>query len=151
METLVLLKDKCRMQLMVLRHLEQAHGTLPTDVFHKQLAEIKCSIQSRCTEMFSGQYVYVLELAGGNFYVGFSESVMERIACHFGGSGSIWTQMHQPVRVVEVEAGGRAREREKTLEYMRIHGWERVRGAGWCRAEMLAPPQELVGEDVAVR
>ena len=48
-------------------------------------------------------YVYVLELEGGNFYIGQSTSILRRSDQHLNGSGSQWTKLHAPVRYIETD------------------------------------------------
>lgn len=88
-------------------------------------------------------YVYVLRLEGGRFYVGYSQDVSRRLRQHFTGNGAAWTKLHRPVEVVEVAAGGKADERDKTLEIMRKHGWMVTRGHAWTARTLRAPPREL--------
>ena len=40
--------------------------------------------------------VYVLELEGGNYYVGMSHNLSQRLAQHFSGNGAKWTKLHKP-------------------------------------------------------
>jgi hypothetical protein len=60
-------------------------------------------------------------------------------------SSSVWVREHGPVqRVLEIVEDSTADdEKYKTLEYMSTFGWERVRGAGWCRSQMRAAPAAL--------
>ena len=44
-------------------------------------------------------YVYILELEAHNWYVGFTQDLLVRIASHFLGAGSKWTQLHKPISV----------------------------------------------------
>ena len=34
-------------------------------------------------------------------------------------------------------------EKKVTLELMKEHGWEKVRGGPWCRLKLTRPPAEL--------
>lgn len=86
--------------------------------------------------------VYVLRLENGKFYVGASEDIHRRLSNH----SAAWTQEHQPIEVEDVfpaHTGLKDLEREVTLMYMREHGWENVRGAGWTRVNMSNPPRVL--------
>jgi predicted GIY-YIG superfamily endonuclease len=81
------------------------------------------------------QYLYVLELASGKFYVGQAKDPDRRIRKHFNGSGSEWTRQHPPVKElmrkcledVDYRAGELA-ENEVVLQLMCQHGYENVRG-----------------------
>lgn len=92
-------------------------------------------------------YTYVLQLQGDKMYVGCSDNLFTRLAEHrlMSPSAALWVREHGPVRrVVEVSRNcAPDDERYKTLEYMSLFGWENVRGAGWCRGAMRAPPAAL--------
>ena len=45
---------------------------------------------------------YVLELAGGRVYVGWSRNLSNRLSEHWAGSGSIMNRTYPPVRVLQV-------------------------------------------------
>ena len=45
---------------------------------------------------------YVLELAGGRVYIGWSRNLSNRLSEHWAGSGSIMTRTYPPVRVLQV-------------------------------------------------
>jgi predicted GIY-YIG superfamily endonuclease len=83
--------------------------------------------------------IYVLELANGKYYVGYSLLYKHRIEKHFAGEGSSWTRLHKPVKVLEVVDGDKDTEREVTLRYMREYGWENVRGAGYTAVNIHKP------------
>lgn len=92
-------------------------------------------------------YTYVLQLQGDKMYVGCSDNLFSRLTEHrlMSPSAALWVREHGPVRrVVEVSRNcAPDDEQYKTLEYMSLFGWENVRGAGWCRAAMRAPPAAL--------
>ena len=91
------------------------------------------------TRQFSG-FVYTLELEDNKWYIGYSEEVDFRIACHFSGQGSEWTKQHKPVRIVDVQPGDLQIEELTTLAMMAKHGWQNVRGGLWCARIMSDPP-----------
>lgn len=82
--------------------------------------------------------IYVLALENGCYYVGQSCKFVERIAAHFQGKGSAWTQLHSPVAVLCAKTV-RTRdwkvaeqfENRLTLFLMSKHGWQKVRGGFW--------------------
>lgn len=94
-------------------------------------------------------FTYVLLLQRGKLYVGSSDNIVQRLMEHhaMSPSSAVWVREHGPVhRVVEVCRNCLADdETYKTLEYMTMFGWENVRGAGWCRADMRASPAALDG------
>ena len=85
-------------------------------------------------------YVYILELENANWYVGYSQDIQVRIASHFLGAGSFWTQKHKPVAVHSVKPGDTMLETLTTVGLMCVKGWERVRGGPYCCTEMLKAP-----------
>src|SRR5271157_1126518 len=73
--------------------------------------------------------IYVLVCADGKFYVGKTDKeVPQRFQEHVAGDGSAWTKMHTPHSIVEVLVDAPFIEDAKTLEYMRRHGVDNVRG-----------------------
>jgi hypothetical protein len=91
-------------------------------------------------EMEKRGHVYVLELEGGNWYIGWSADLHTRIASHFLGAGSKWTQLHRPVSVHSVKPGCTLLETCTTVSLMCQYGWERVRGGSYCNVDMAKPP-----------
>lgn len=84
-------------------------------------------------------HVYVLSLAGDNYYVGITGNVARRYEQHSKGKGSKWTAKHKPVRIVEQRCLGRMKMDEASIvenevfeEYFLMYGY-RVRGGGKCR------------------
>lgn len=81
------------------------------------------------------RHLYMLELAGGKYYVGQTKHPDRRIRKHFNGSGAEWTRAHPPLReitrinlgIIDYRAGELA-ENAKVLELMRQHGFQNVRG-----------------------
>ena len=84
--------------------------------------------------------VYVLELEGGNFYVGYSDGIPRRIAEHWLGRGSMWTRTHPPVRMLDAVPGGKDLENATTIALMIKHDWRHVRGGAWCSTELRSMP-----------
>ena len=77
--------------------------------------------------------VYVLELTGGNYYVGWSGDIARRIEQHKRGEGALWTQQHPPERIIEIRLGKDKREETRlTRVYMGRYGADNVRGGPWC-------------------
>lgn len=89
---------------------------------------------------FGIEYVYVWELEEGKYYVGYSENLSSRLENHTTGDGAVWTKKYKPVSIVEIVRGNKDVERAKTLEYMKLKGFENVRGAGWCKVEYSSVP-----------
>jgi predicted GIY-YIG superfamily endonuclease len=83
--------------------------------------------------------IYILELEGGNYYVGKSENIDSRINDHFTGRGSIWTKAHTPIKVLEKRSETSIHDEENiTLEMMYKYGIEKVRGGSYCKKSLSA-------------
>jgi len=86
-------------------------------------------------------HVYVLELEGGHWYVGWSADIQTRIASHFLGAGAKWTQQFKPLAVHSVRPGDTLLETLTTIAMMCEKGWEKVRGGSYCHVEMPMKPR----------
>ena len=82
----------------------------------------------------------VLELEGGNWYVGWSADIQTRIASHFLGAGAKWAQVHKPLAVHSVRPGDTHLETLTAIALMATHGWEKVRGGSYCTVDMVKCP-----------
>ena len=150
--TLGIIKDKLNTLQMMVRHTEDGMEHLPETLLSQHIDNIHRAVNlPHCsTDMFSRMfrkgksYVYVLKLEDACVYVGFTENLMERLNAHFTLGGAAWTRLHKPIEVMAVDEGDKTLERERTLEMMRIHGWEKVRGSIWCKVDMKHPPAELL-------
>ena len=87
-------------------------------------------------------YVYVLELEDNRYYVGRTSNFIQRMNEHFTSNGSIYTKKYKPIKIKEIiEEKTLFDEKDKTLEYMKKFGWEKVRGYAWCREKILKEPK----------
>ena len=89
------------------------------------------------------EYVYVWELEEGKYYVGYSKNLSGRLESHTTGDGAVWTKKYKPISIVEIVRGNKDIEKAKTLEYMKLKGFENVRGAGYSQTEYLSVPQSV--------
>ena len=122
-------------------------------VVRRCLASAQTSVRLRRTlakrkrDPSARYFTYTLLLRDGNVYVGSTDNVYVRLLDHYlmTSSSSVWVREHGPVqRVLEIVEDSTANdEKYKTLEYMSMFGWERVRGAGWCRSQMRSAPAAL--------
>lgn len=111
-----------------------------------ELARATIEIRRALSHRSSRYWVYCLELNGGNFYVGETDNIWMRLADHIGGtpSSAKWVKRHGVRRVVEVVRNAEAdTELLKTLSWMSMFGWERVRGASFCAVDLASPPPAL--------
>jgi len=87
-------------------------------------------------------YVYVLELVDGRYYIGRTSNFLQRMNEHFSGVGAEYTKKYKPIKIIEVnEEINIYDERDKTIEYMKIHGYDKVRGYAWCKETLLKFPK----------
>lgn len=91
--------------------------------------------------------IYVLRLIDNKFYVGMTTRNLTRIWEHIEGEGAKWTKKYPPVKGNEVQYMEDGLfpidENRITLETMREHGYENVRGGSWC--QMILQPQQIRG------
>ena len=88
--------------------------------------------------------VYVLKLDNDKIYVGITYNFNLRYAQHECGEGAKWTRKHKPIEITEIIPNACTEvENTKTLDYMKIYGWENVRGGYWCKLDMKNPPKML--------
>src|SRR5689334_10973236 len=99
----------------------------------------------------SDHTLYVLALEDGFYYVGKSLSPDSRIAQHFAGNGSLWTQLHRPIRLLETRAIRDMSEDELTLRYMEQYGVDRVRGGSYVTANLSEDLIRLIQRQLRTR
>lgn len=78
-------------------------------------------------------FVYILQLEGGRYYVGSSNSPYKRINQHFNNEGTTWTKIHKPIEIVEIIPNCDNYDEDKyTKIYMDKYGIDKVRGGSYC-------------------
>ena len=90
---------------------------------------------------------YVLLLEDSCYYCGQTENYTSRIRQHFEhDGGSRWCNLHNPIEVVFMQKYDTvkeafAKEKQNTIDYMRIHGIRKVRGANAlnCKSDCYKP------------
>lgn len=81
--------------------------------------------------------LYILELEGGNYYVGKSVDVAKRFEQHKNGTGSAWTKTHRPVKLLETRAiTSPYDETNVTKDMMKKYGTDRVRGGAYANVRL---------------
>ena len=78
------------------------------------------------------EFVYILRLERGKYYVGLTTSPVRRCKQHFSGLGAAWTRKYGPLEILLVKPGNKDEELKLTLEMMHKHGWQNVRGSYFC-------------------
>ena len=89
---------------------------------------------------YGTEYVYVWELEEGKYYVGYSKNLSNRLEQHGTSDGALWTTRYKPVSILEIVRGDTSIEKAKTLEYIRLKGFENVRGSYWCKIDYPSVP-----------
>ncbi|QBP32953.1 GIY-YIG endonuclease [Shigella phage Buco] len=87
--------------------------------------------------------VYVLRLENAKWYAGYTENAQHRLTNHFHNDGSAWTKLHKPVAIHSITRASKALESTITLDLMREHGWENVRGGAWTGTKLAKAPAAL--------
>lgn len=85
--------------------------------------------------------IYVLLLEDNKYYIGRTDTPVDRIISHFTNCGSAWTKSHKPKEVIESFVGDVFDEDKWTKKYMHKHGIENVRGASYCQVVL---PEEHI-------
>ena len=87
----------------------------------------------------SVNYIYVLKLSEGKYYVGKSDNVIARFQSHLtgNGNGAEWTKKYPPLLLIECyESKNIFDEDNKTKEYMMKYGFDNVRGGSYSKFEL---------------
>lgn len=80
------------------------------------------------------EYLYVLKLDKGKWYVGKTTDVMKRYQQHVNGKGSAWTSKYPPVSLTESKPITSPHdENNSTKDYMKKYGVENVRGGSYTQ------------------
>lgn len=81
--------------------------------------------------------LYVLQLANGKYYVGKTTDINRRYQEHVSGSGSAWTSIHKPKRILEVRPlKDEHDETNTTKELMKKYGTDNVRGGAYSQVSL---------------
>lgn len=93
--------------------------------------------------------LYILELAGGNYYVGKSADVAKRFEQHKSGNGSAWTKVHPPVKLMETRAITSAHdENNVTKDLMKKYGVDKVRGGAYTAVDMPEAQEDAIRHEL---
>jgi hypothetical protein len=81
-------------------------------------------------------YVYILSCENSKFYVGRTNDIGTRFLKHKLGQGAQWTRLHRPTSILDLVPDGPFQELVCTLQMMKTHGLDHVRGGPWCNLEL---------------
>ena len=92
--------------------------------------------------------IYTLELDEGKYYVGRSNKPNKRILSHFNESGSEWTKLYKPIRIISQTKGDEFDEEKHTLIAMDKYGVDNVRGGSYCKTKMTEHDNEKAQQTI---
>ena len=82
-------------------------------------------------------YIYAIELEGGKYYIGKTENPEYRLESHFNSTGSAWTRLYKPVKVLEIKPDCDDYDEDKiTIQYMDKYGVDNVRGGSFVNVRL---------------
>ena len=83
------------------------------------------------------EQLYVLQLAGGKYYVGKTKNVADRYKQHLSGDGAAWTRKHAPTKLIETRGlKDEHDETNVTKDLMKKYGVDNVRGGAYVSIEI---------------
>jgi predicted GIY-YIG superfamily endonuclease len=81
--------------------------------------------------------IYILKLAGGNYYIGKTNDVDKRFNEHLSGKGSTWTKKYKPIGIEKVISNASPYDEDRYVkEYMAKYGINKVRGGSYVTEEL---------------
>ena len=89
--------------------------------------------------------IYILKLKNNNYYVGKSQDPEKRFVEHLSGSGSSWTQLHEPIEIIDIIQNVDDFEEDKQVKkLMLLHGIDNVRGGSYSQIELSQEQKNLL-------
>jgi predicted GIY-YIG superfamily endonuclease len=93
--------------------------------------------------------IYILQLAGGHYYVGKTNNIARRYQEHLNGEGSAWTRRWPPTTLVKsVDATSPFDEDKTVKEYMAKYGIDKVRGGSYVSETLDAAQHDLLTKEI---
>ena len=90
----------------------------------------------------STNYIYVLKLEQGKYYIGKTNNIKRRYMEHLQGSGASWTAKYKPLRLEKLLPSTNPFDEDKyTKQYMTIFGINNVRGGTYVTDYL--PPEQI--------
>lgn len=107
--------------------------SLEPDTGQTKLMMDKLDVKSVSANKVNQDIIYVLKLVKDKYYIGRTgRAAAERYAEHLAGTGSKWTSLHKPLKIVEVVENIDPFDEDKyTKMYMNKYGIENVRGGSY--------------------
>ena len=97
----------------------------------------------------SKAWLYVLRCRGGKIYVGKTSNPSFRLDAHFREGGSAWTRRFPPEEVIDFcEIKTHHDENNRTMDEMKKHGIDNVRGGSWCQLELSIEQKEEISRQI---
>lgn len=95
--------------------------------------------------------VYILECQAGKYYVGSTtQALQERFLQHSQRSGSAWTGLYPPIRVVDAKAMIHKEDEDSTtVRLMREHGIDNVRGGTYSTVKLPEHQYKTLEDQIA--
>lgn len=94
---------------------------------------------------FEMVFIYALQLEGGKYYVGKTNNPQIRLEQHCRSTGSEWTKMYKPIKVLEVIPNCDNYDEDKyTRIYMDKYGVDNVRGGSFVTTTLDKHQKELL-------
>ena len=82
-------------------------------------------------------YIYILQLEKGKYYIGKTTNPQFRLEQHFSSSGSQYTKLYKPQKVLQIISNCDNFDEDKyTLKYMEQYGINNVRGGSFCELKL---------------
>jgi hypothetical protein len=77
--------------------------------------------------------IYILGLENGKYYIGKTKNLEIRILEHINSSGSEWTKLYNPIKIIEYHDNCDDFDEDKyTIMMMNKYGIDNVRGGSYC-------------------
>lgn len=93
--------------------------------------------------------IYILQLAGGRYYVGKTNNIARRYQEHLNGTGSAWTRRWPPTTLVKTIEATSAFDEDKTVkEYMAKYGIDKVRGGSYVAETLDSAQHGLLTKEI---
>jgi predicted GIY-YIG superfamily endonuclease len=93
--------------------------------------------------------VYALVLENGNYYIGRTSNLNQRLVHHRQGEASAWTRLHRMIRIHCVwEVDNDFMEDNKVKEYMLSFGIDHVRGGSYSQVELSASQRRVLENEM---